>query len=289
VSIKVILKRNETLARSETLAETLAKTETLAETLARTETLAETLAKTETLAETLAKTETLAETLGKKRHLDKTMRYRKTEGTPNGNLPTLVVGAEQQTNMHSEVDHRSKRMNVHCEDTLTGTTTTFLSHRAEHIVRCSKTEYHEWIKQGNHSREEQSWTGSPDSTGQRWRVICQLQSLRPWNSNVRMRKVLHACLRHAKGHIVLMISRVEHASATLTWTGYSNYPLTPYLTMTLFLLWYMRYSQPLRRRESPVVPLITKRGKLRPRGTHQRQVQETFKPRGRTRGGQVKG
>ncbi len=34
---------------------------------------------------------------------------------------------------------------------------------------------------------------------------------------------------------------------------------------------------------------IEKRGKLRQRGTHRRQVQETFTPRGRTRSGQVKG
>ena len=179
MSTKVILKQNETLAKSETLAETLAKTETLAETLAKTETLAETLAKTETLAETLARPETLTETLVKKRPLDKSKRHIKNEVKRNENPPTLAMGAGQQISTRSEVDRRSKRTTVPCEDILTGTTTTYLLHKAEHIGKCLETEYHEWIKQGNHSRGEHSWTDSPDSTGQRWRVTCRLQSLRP--------------------------------------------------------------------------------------------------------------
>jgi len=164
---------------TKTLAETLTTIETLAETFTKTETLAETLAKTETLAETLARTETLAETLAKKRPRDKNKRHIGREAKQNENPPTLVVGVGQQTNMRSEVGHRSRRMTVPCEDILTGTTKTSRLHKAEHIGKCLKTEYHEWIKQGNHSRGELLWTDSPDSTGQRWRVTCRLQSLRP--------------------------------------------------------------------------------------------------------------
>jgi hypothetical protein len=154
VSTKVILKPNETLAKTETLAETLARTETLAETLAKTETLAETLARTETLAETLAKIETLAETLAKKRPRDKSKRHIKSEAKQNENPPTLAMDVGQQTSTRSEVDPQSRRMTVPCEGTLTGTTKTFRLHKVEHIGKCLKTEYHEWIKQGNHSRGE---------------------------------------------------------------------------------------------------------------------------------------